>query len=84
MPRELSDFQKKIKAQTIIRNMALDEELKNLDTKLNNLFSDAPPEVKESTSKVEMEELIKGIREGTADNNRIARFLELSSKLGLS
>jgi Zn-dependent M32 family carboxypeptidase len=84
MANELSEFQKKIKAQTIVDNMRLNNDLSNLKPYLEQLFSDAPPEVRAATSKEELDELITGIKEGTSTNVKIARFLELAEKLGLS
>jgi hypothetical protein len=84
MSNELSDFQRKIKAKTIVDNMQLDNDLSNLETHLLKVFADAPPEMREAVSKKELKELITGIKKGTATNVKIARFLELSEKLGLS
>lgn len=83
MTNELSDFQKKIKAQTIVDNMQLDKELSNLGAYLQQLFADAPPEIKKAISEEELSELIVGIKKGTSTNVKIARFLELAEKLGL-
>ncbi len=84
MANELSEFQKKIKAQTIVDNMQLNDDLSNLEAYLKQLFSDAPPEVRAATSKGELNELIAGIKEGTSTNVKITRFLELAEKLDLS
>tara|TARA_B100001964_G_C13988107_1_gene489357 strand:- start:74 stop:331 length:258 start_codon:yes stop_codon:yes gene_type:complete len=84
MTNELSDFQKRIKAQTIVDNMQLDGELSNLKTYLKQLFADASPEVKDATSEEEVSQLIAEIKEGTSTNVKIARFLELAENLGLS
>ena len=53
MTPRLTPSQQKVKAQTIVRNMALDESLSQLEERLNQLFNDAPPavaEVKRATS----------------------------------
>ena len=81
---ELSDFQKKTAAETIAHNLKLDEKLANLSSILDDLFKDAPPAVVAATSKEEMDALIRGIKEGTATNDKIARFLELADKFGLA
>lgn len=81
MAAELSDYQKMIKAKTIIDNMQLDNVLSDLSVKLEKIFNDAGPMATETTSKEEMSELINGIKQGTADNNKISRFLELAEML---
>lgn len=79
----LSEFQQKRKAENIVDRLALQEDLSNLQEKLNNLFDDSPVAVAESISRKELEELIVEIKKGTATNNKIARFLELASQLGI-
>jgi len=77
----LSEFQQKRKAENIVDRLALQEDLSNLQEKLNNLFNDSPVAVAESISRKELKELIVEIKRGTATNNKIARFLELASQL---
>lgn len=77
----LSEFQQKRKAENIVDRLAIQEDLSNLQEKLNNLFNDSPVAVAESISRKELEELIVEIKRGTATNNKIARFLELASQL---
>lgn len=84
MSNGLSDYQKKIKAQTIVENMSLDADLADLSAKLDVLFNDTEAEVRESVSKDELAGLIQAINQGTADNVKISRYLELVNKLGLS
>jgi len=79
----LSEFQQKRKAENIVDRLALQEDLSNLQEKLNNLFNDSPVAVAESISRKELEELIVEIKKGTATNSKIARFLELASQLGI-
>ncbi len=79
----LSEFQQKRKAENIVDRLALQEDLSNLQEKLNNLFNDSPVAVAESISRKELEELIVEIKRGTAANNKIARFLELASQIGI-
>ncbi len=83
MTNELSDFQKKTKAQTIIDNMRLDGDLSNLGAYLKQLFADVAPEAKDAILETELSGLIAGIKEGTSTNVKIARFLELAENLGL-
>ena len=84
MARELSDYQKKTEARTIVDNLALDNELTNLESVLDKLFADAEPEVREATSRTEVESLISEIKKGTANHTNIARFLELAGELSIS
>lgn len=81
---ELSDFQKKTKAKTIADNLGLAEDLSDLDQKLTSIFADKPPAVRDAVSKEEVSTLVAAIKQGTADNEKIARFLDLAGKLGLS
>ena len=79
----LTKAQESIKAMTKIEALQLDEDLDNLKAKIDALFNDAPVAVEEVTSKEELEELIATIKEGTATSEKISRFLELASTLGL-
>lgn len=79
----LSEFDKKRKAENIVDRLALQEDLSNLQGKLNKLFDDSPIAVADSISRKELEDLIAEIKKGTATNNKIARFLELASQLGI-
>lgn len=83
MPPILSEFQQKRKAENIVERLALHKDLNNLEDKISNLFNDSPIAVAESVSKAEMKVLIGEIKLGTATNNKIARFLELASQLGI-
>ena len=79
----LTDAQKKIKAKTKVESLQLTEDLGNLKTKIDELFNDAPIAVAETTSKEELEELISEVKKGTATNEKISRFLDIGSELGL-
>ncbi|HSI75143.1 MAG TPA: hypothetical protein VK957_04595 [Lunatimonas sp.] len=79
----LSEFQQKRKAENIVDRLALQEDLSNLKGKLNDLFKDSDITVADSISSKELEELIVEIKKGTATNNKIARFLELASQIGI-
>lgn len=71
------------KANNKIERLELASELNGLSSVLNNLFADAPIGVAETTSKEEISELINAIKQGTATNNKIARFLEIANSLGI-
>ncbi len=79
----LTDAQKKIKAKTKVESLQLADDLSNLKTKIDQLFDDAPIEVAETTSKEELEYLISEIKNGTATNQKISRFLEIASEIGI-
>jgi len=79
----LTDAQKAIKAQTKIENLALQEDLGNLKSKIDEIFNDIPIVVAETTSKEELEILISEIKKGTATNEKISRFLTIASQLGI-
>ena len=81
---ELSPFQQETKAKTIAARIRVKAELESLDAVLNKLFDDAPAEVREATSPDEVAELVSAINAGTAEQNKIARFLELADKFGLT
>ncbi|MEQ8927063.1 MAG: hypothetical protein RLO81_14685 [Fulvivirga sp.] len=79
----LTDAQKKIKAKTKVDSLQLADDLSNLKTKIDQLFDDAPIEVAETTTKEELEDLISAINNGTATNQKISRFLEIASAIGI-
>lgn len=84
MAQILSEFQQKRAAENIVERLALQEDLNNVKERLDGIFKDSSIAVAESTSKEELKELIVEIKRGTATNNKIARFLELASQLGIS
>lgn len=79
----LSDAQKAMKAKNKVEQLALGDSLGGLKAKIDELFNDAPVAVAEATSKEEMEELISAVKAGTADNEKISRFLDMASNLGI-
>jgi len=79
----LNDNQKEQKALNIIKDLELDNDLKNVNEKLDDLFKDAPIEIAETISKEELQTLITDINAGTYDNNKIAKFLEIANSLGI-
>jgi hypothetical protein len=80
----LSEYQKKIAAQNIVQGIALEHDLSNLTSYLQTIFNDAPIEVADTTSAQELQSLITAINQGTANNIKISRFLELADRLGIS
>lgn len=81
---QVSEFQQKRKAENMVERLALQDNLNSLRERLSGLFRDTSIDLAESTSIEELEMLIAEIKQGTATNNRIARFLELADKLGIS
>lgn len=79
----ISDFDQKRKAESIVNRLSLKEDLNQTQGKLGVVFNDKSIEVADTATKAEMETLISEIKLGTATNNKIARFLELASKLGI-
>ncbi len=79
----ISDFDQKRKAESIVNRLALQEDLGNTKNKIASIFNDAPIAVADTASQEELEDLMTAIKEGTATNNKIARFLELASQLGI-
>lgn len=79
----LSRPQRRIKAQTILWEMGLDQDLSDLSVKLDELLSHQPTKIRTEIGKDELAELVKAVQQGTKDNEKIARFLELAQKLGL-
>ena len=79
---ELSAFQKRQKARTIVENTILIGELDALDERLTQLFEIAPPGASEATARTEITELVRAIDAGTASNNQVAKFLELADLFG--
>ena len=84
MSNDLSPFQQKRKAQAIANNLKLKAQLADLASVIQDLFNDAPPAAAAATSAEEMKELIDAIDAGTAEQNKIARFLELADEFGLT
>jgi hypothetical protein len=81
---ELTSFQQKIKAQTIVDKLQLDATFATLDVVLPKLFADAAPSMQDRATKEEVAALVKSIKQRTADNVKIARFLELGRKIGFA
>lgn len=67
----------------IIKRLELKAELSNLKEVLNEKFNDPAIAVPEAATAEEMEILIDAIKEGTASNNKIARFIEIANSLGI-
>ena len=72
----LSPFQMKIKAETIVQNLEMDL------SKLMPYFSDDASQ-EGARLRIECVELIRQIKLKTATNTKIARFLEIAPTVGL-
>jgi hypothetical protein len=79
----LTDDQKEQVAKSIINNLELQSELSGIQTTIDNLFNDTPIAIASSISKEELHDLIAEINDGTATNNKISRFLDIASSLGI-
>lgn len=79
----LSEFDKKRKAENIVERLALQDDLSNLQVKLDKLFKDSDIAVADSIPRKELEDLIVEIKKGTATNNKIAKFLEMAAQLAI-
>jgi hypothetical protein len=79
----LTDDQKEQKAINIIKNIELQSELSDIHTTIDNLFNDTTIAIASTISKEELHDLITKINDGTATNNKISRFLDIASSLGI-
>jgi hypothetical protein len=68
-------------ALTKLQNLKLKAELDELGKTLSTVFSIKVPEFEEITTKEELQTLIAAIEAGTADNNRLARFIDIANRL---
>lgn len=73
----------KYKAENIIEGLELTKDLSNCKEIVANILNNAPIEIANTISTEELELLIKEIKKGTEDNNKIARFLSIISALGI-
>jgi hypothetical protein len=67
----------------IIKRLELKAELSSLKEVLDELFNDPTIAVADAATAEEMKTLIEAIKEGTATNNKISRFLEIANSLGI-
>jgi hypothetical protein len=72
---------RKLEAQRKLENLALQAGLTNLDAALAKLFTVTAPDLKTITTEQELRALIEAVRSGTADNNRLARFIEIATRV---
>jgi hypothetical protein len=79
----LNKMLQKYKSENIIEGLELSNDLINIKEVVQKIFSNAPIQIADSISKEELESLIKEIKNGTDDNNKIARFLSIISALGI-
>jgi len=71
----------KIEAQTKLDNLAVKLDLQNLDATLRDLFEVKAPEIKGVTNPEELKTLIAAVRKGTADNNQLAKFIDVADRI---
>ena len=71
----------KYKAENIIEGLELTKDLSNSKEIVANILNNAPIAIANTISTEELESLIKEIKKGTADNNKIARFLSIINQL---
>lgn len=69
------------KALTKLDNLKAKAELDDFDALVTKLFAMKSPADKEVTSKEELKSLITAIKQGTADNNRMAKFIGFANKI---
>ena len=79
----LNKMLQKYKAENIIEGLELTKDLSNSKEIVANILNNAPIEIANIISTEELESLIKEIKNGTDDNNKIARFLSIISALGI-
>lgn len=71
----------KSKAQTILENIALKADLDDLDATINNLFFVKAPDLKTVITPNELKSLISAVKQGTADNEELTRFIGIAGKI---
>ena len=69
------------KAQTRLDNLGLADDLETFAEQLRDLFEVRAPTLDRLTTPQEFAYLIQAIREGAADNRRLARFLDIADQL---
>jgi len=79
----LNKMLQKYKAENIIEGLELTKDLSNSKEIVANILNNAPIAIANTISTEELESLIKEIKKGTDDNNKIARFLSIISALGM-
>jgi hypothetical protein len=70
---------KKAEAQTLLQNLKVKAELGNFGDDFDKLFTLKAPELKTVVSPEELKTLISAIEAGTADNNKLARFISIAN-----
>ncbi len=66
------------KAQTELDNLALGDDFEILGAQLRDLFEIRAPSLRQLTTPEELADLIEAIRQGTVDNRRLTRFLDIA------
>jgi hypothetical protein len=69
-----------LEAQTKLKNLALNADLKDLDATLP-VFEAKAPELKQITTPDELKTLIAAVQRGTADNEQLAKFIDIANRL---
>lgn len=70
-----------VKAQTQLDNLRAKADLDQLDQALDELFQIKVPELSTITTPEELKELIGAVDKGTADNQKLARFIDIAGKI---
>jgi len=71
----------KVEAQRTLRNLRAKADLDQLDQALDELFQIKVPELSTVTTPEELKELIGAVDKGTADNQKLARFIDIAGKI---
>jgi hypothetical protein len=71
----------RIEAQTKLENLKLKADLEDLDRTLDELFQVKVPELSDITTPEELKELIGAVEQGTADNHKLARFIDIANTI---
>ncbi len=71
----------KIEAQTKLDNLALRADLDHLEATTRELFTIKVPELKTITTEEELRNLIEAVRAGTADNERLTKFIRIAGEI---
>ena len=80
MPNEVDPI-RKIEAQTKLDNVKAKADLEQLDQALKELFQVKVPELSTITTPEELKDLIGAVEQGTADNQKLARFIDIANKI---
>jgi hypothetical protein len=76
----MSDLEAKIDAKNKLREVELAADLKSTQEDFAKLFILKAPEIKEITTEAELETLIAAIKNGTAKNEQLTKFVTIANK----